>query len=147
MNRSVLVVAVSAVCLCTFLAAQENGAPLPKPAPPAAPQFRPDDRIVTKKESENLNVALSEARKATAEKSSDAQLAAAEQAIALEPARAANYYFKAQALVGKATVDSKTGKMILPSGCAEAYQKYLQPEPKGPFSADARGVLAAAGLK
>lgn len=75
----------------------------------------------------------------------DAQLAAAEQAIALEPARAANYYFKAQALVGKASVDSKTGKMILPPGCGEAYQKYLQLDPKGPFSADAKGVLAAAG--
>ena len=75
----------------------------------------------------------------------DAQLAAAEQAIALDPARAANYYFKAQALVGKASVDSKTGKMILPPGCGEAYQKYLQLDPKGPFSADAKGVLAAAG--
>ena len=75
----------------------------------------------------------------------DAQLAAAEQAIALDPARAANYYFKAQALVGKAAIDSKSGKMILPAGCAEAYQKYLQLEPKGPFSGDAKGVLAAAG--
>lgn len=77
---------------------------------------------------------------------SEAQLAAAEQAITLDPARAANYYFKAQALVGKATLDSKTGKMALPPGCAEAYQKYLQLEPKGQFSADAKGVLAAAGI-
>jgi tetratricopeptide (TPR) repeat protein len=76
----------------------------------------------------------------------DAQFAAAEQAIALDPTRAANYYFKAQALVGKATLDSKTGKMALPPGCAEAYQKYLQLEPKGQFSADAKGVLAAAGI-
>jgi hypothetical protein len=78
---------------------------------------------------------------------SDAQLAAADQAIALDPARAANYYFKAQALVGKATMDPKTNKMILPPGCAEAYQKYLQMDPKGPYSADAKGVLAAAGNK
>ena len=296
MGRTSLVVAVCAMCLCSCLSAQENGAPLPKPAPPAAPLPRPDDRAVTKKESESVNSAIAEARKATAEKrfadsealmekitgqnpnlilpwvelglaqlgdkkysdaensfkmalgidpeslkrahsddfyqkpdapgvvaasatrasrntvagvvstgeartpeiqgvawaslgeayaheskvaeaqaafdsaskalptqagqyrhneavvffqsgNSDAQLAAAEQAIALEPSRAANYYFKAQALVGKATVDSKTGKMILPAGCAEAYRKYLQLEPKGPFSVDANGVLAAAGLK
>jgi tetratricopeptide (TPR) repeat protein len=295
MGRITLVLVASAVCLCSSLSAQENGAPLPAPAPPIAPQLRPEDRIVTKKESENLNAVLAEARKATAEKrysdsealmekatrdnpalilpwvelglaqlgdkkypdaensfkmaigidpdslkraqsdnfyqkvdepgvvaasatrssrntmggvastgetrtpaiqgvswaslgeayahqgkipeaqaafdsaakamptqaaqyrhneavvffqsgNSDAQLAAAEQAIALEPARAANYYFKAQALVGKATVDSKTGKMLLPPGCTEAYQHYLQLEPKGPFSADARGVLAAAGI-
>jgi len=77
----------------------------------------------------------------------DAQFAAAEQAIALDPARAANYYFKGQALVGKATSDPKTGKIILPPGCAEAYQKYLQLEPNGPFSADAKGVLSAAGIQ
>jgi hypothetical protein len=37
------------------------------------------------------------------------------------------------------------GKMVLPPGCAEAYQKYLQLDPKGPYSADAKGILAAAG--
>jgi tetratricopeptide (TPR) repeat protein len=74
----------------------------------------------------------------------EAQLAAADQAIALDPARAANYYFKAQALVGKATMDP-SGKMVLPPGCAESYQKYLQLDPKGPYSADAKGILAAAG--
>jgi len=76
---------------------------------------------------------------------SDAQLQAAEQAIALDPNRAALYYFKAQALTAKATVDPKTQKLILPPGCVEAYQKYLQLDPKGQFSADAKGVLDAAG--
>lgn len=76
----------------------------------------------------------------------DAQLAAANKGIALDPNRAMLYYFKAQALVGKATIDSKTQKMILPPGCAEAYQKYLQLEPSGQFSADAKGVLTAAGV-
>jgi tetratricopeptide (TPR) repeat protein len=74
----------------------------------------------------------------------EAQLAAADQAIALDPARPANYYFKGQALVSKATMDS-SGKMILPPGCAEAYQKYLQLDPKGPYSADSKAILAAAG--
>jgi tetratricopeptide (TPR) repeat protein len=74
----------------------------------------------------------------------DGQFAAANQAIALDPARPANYYFKGQALVAKATMDS-SGKMILPPGCADAYQKYLQLDPKGPYSADAKAILAAAG--
>ena len=76
----------------------------------------------------------------------DGQLLAAEQAIKVDPARAILYYFKAQALAGKATVDPKTQKMILPPGCADAYRKYLQLDPKGQFSADAKGVLNASGL-
>jgi tetratricopeptide (TPR) repeat protein len=77
---------------------------------------------------------------------SEAQLAAAEKAIAADPTRANPYYFKAQALVSKATVDPQTQKMTLPPGCAEAYQKYLQLEPNGQFSADAKSVLTAAGV-
>ncbi|WP_348260667.1 tetratricopeptide repeat protein [Telmatobacter sp. DSM 110680] len=77
---------------------------------------------------------------------SDAQLAAAEKAIALDPSRAAMYYFKGQALVSKATVDPKTQQMVLPPGCADAYQKYLELDPNGPYSADAKGVLAGAGI-
>lgn len=295
MTRTLLVLAAAVVFVSSSVSAQENGAPLPQPAPTPAPISRPEDRSVTKKESESLNAAIAEARKATSEKrfsdsealmtsitaqnpalilpwvelglaqlgdkkypeaensfkmalgidpeslrrakadnfyqkvdapgivapaatrasrntvggvassgetrtpeiqgvcwaslgevyahegktaeaqaafdsavkalptqaeqyrhneavvffqsgNPDAQLAAAEQAIALDPARAANYYFKAQALVGKATLDSKTGKMILPPGCADAYHKYLELEPKGQFSADAKGVLMAAGM-
>jgi tetratricopeptide (TPR) repeat protein len=77
---------------------------------------------------------------------SDAQLAAAEKAIPLDPTRAALYYFKGQALVSKASIDPATQKMVLPPGCAEAYQKYLELEPAGPYSADAKGVLGGAGL-
>jgi hypothetical protein len=36
--------------------------------------------------------------------------------------------------------------MVLPPGCADAYQKYLELDPNGPYSADAKGVLTAAGL-
>ena len=77
---------------------------------------------------------------------SDAQLAAAEKAIPLDPTRAALYYFKGQSLISKATIDPATQKMVLPPGCAEAYQKYLELEPNGPYSADAKGVLTGAGL-
>ncbi len=76
----------------------------------------------------------------------EGQLAAATQAISIDPGRADNYYFKAQAMVSKASLDPKTQKMILPPGCAEAYQKYLELDPNGAYSADARGVLTAAGL-
>jgi tetratricopeptide (TPR) repeat protein len=74
----------------------------------------------------------------------DAQLAAAEKAIAAQPTRAKPYFFKAQALVSKATVDPQTQKIVLPSSCADAYRKYLQLEPNGQFAADAKGILAAA---
>ena len=76
----------------------------------------------------------------------DDQLASAEEAIQIDPTRAMLYYFKGQALVSKASVDAKTQKIILPPGCTEAYQKYLQLEPNGPYSADAKGVLTAAGV-
>ncbi|MGP8174634.1 MAG: tetratricopeptide repeat protein [Terracidiphilus sp.] len=76
----------------------------------------------------------------------DAQLQAVEKAIAVDPGRAILYYFKGQALVPKATVDPRTHKMILPPGCAEAYQKYLELEPHGQFANDAKGLLTTAGL-
>ena len=76
----------------------------------------------------------------------DAQLKAAEQAIAVDPSRAMLYYFKGQALVSKAAMDPQTQKMTLPPGCAEAYQKYLEVEPNGQFANDAKGVLTGAGL-
>jgi tetratricopeptide (TPR) repeat protein len=75
-----------------------------------------------------------------------AQLDAANKAIAADPARARNYYFKAQALTTQATVDPKTNKLILPPGCLEAYQKYLDLEPNGQFAPDTKAILAAAGV-
>jgi tetratricopeptide (TPR) repeat protein len=76
----------------------------------------------------------------------DAQLAAAKEALPLNPGRAELYYFEGQALVGKATIDSKTQKLVLPPGCADAYKKYLSMSPNGQFAADARGILTAAGV-
>jgi tetratricopeptide (TPR) repeat protein len=77
---------------------------------------------------------------------SDAQLAAANQAIAIDPGRAMLYYFKGQALVSSATVDPKTQKMLFPPGCIDSYQKYLDMDPSGPYSADAKAILTAAGV-
>lgn len=77
---------------------------------------------------------------------SAAQFDAAQKAIALDPSRAILYYFKGQAMVSNATVDPRTQKTVLPPGCAEAYEKYLQLDPKGQFANDARGILTAAGI-
>ncbi len=77
----------------------------------------------------------------------DAQVAAANEAIKVDPNQAVLYYIVGQGLVQKATIDPKTQKIILPPGCAEAYQKYLELAPTGPYSADAQGILAQAGQK
>jgi len=76
---------------------------------------------------------------------SEAQEAAAEKAIAVDPTRAMPYFFKAQGLVAKSTMDPKTQKMVMPPGCVEAYQKYLELDPKGQFSGEAKQMLIAAG--
>ena len=81
-----------------------------------------------------------------------AQVAAADKAIAADPNPndanlAVVYYLKGQGLVANATVDPKTQKIVLPPGCGEAYQKYLELAPTGQFAADAKGILEQAGQK
>jgi tetratricopeptide (TPR) repeat protein len=76
-----------------------------------------------------------------------AQVAAAEKAISIDPTNALLYYLKGQGLVGNSTFDTKTNKIVLPPGCAEAYQKYLELAPTGPYAADAKGVLDQASQK
>jgi tetratricopeptide (TPR) repeat protein len=78
---------------------------------------------------------------------SDAQVAAANTAIKNDPNDALLYYLKGQGLVSKATIDPKTQRIVLPEGCAEAYQKYLELAPTGPYAADAKGILDQAGQK
>ncbi len=63
------------------------------------------------------------------------------------PPRPLLYYLKGQGLVGKATIDAKTQRIVLPPGCAEAYQKYLELAPNGPYAADVKGILDQAGQK
>jgi tetratricopeptide (TPR) repeat protein len=74
----------------------------------------------------------------------DAAAVAAEKAIAADPTRPDPYYVKGQALIAKASVD-KTGKIVAPPGCAEAYQKYLELAPDGPHAQDAKDILAGMG--
>jgi hypothetical protein len=77
----------------------------------------------------------------------DAVVAAADKAIAADPNKPIPYYLKGQALIGKATVDPKTSKIVAPPGCEEAYQKYLQLDPNGPMAADAKNILEQIGSK
>jgi hypothetical protein len=74
----------------------------------------------------------------------DAQAAAADEAIKADPTNALPYYLKGQGLIPKATIDPASGKMILPPGCAEAYQQYLSLAPTGPFANDVKGILSEA---
>ncbi len=76
---------------------------------------------------------------------SDAAGAAADKAIAADPAKPMPYYIKGQSLIQKATVDPKTQKIVLPPGCADAYQKFLELAPNSPLANDVRSVLTAAG--
>jgi tetratricopeptide (TPR) repeat protein len=73
----------------------------------------------------------------------DAQVAAADKAIAVTPDVALLYYLKGNGLVGKTTMDDKTKKLVPPPGCIEAYQKYLQLDPNGIYSSDVKQILAS----
>lgn len=75
----------------------------------------------------------------------DGTVAAADKAIAADPNKPIPYYLKGKALINKATVDQKTGKIVLPPGCAEAYQKYLDLAPDGPFAPEVKSVLQESG--
>jgi tetratricopeptide (TPR) repeat protein len=77
----------------------------------------------------------------------DAQVAAAEMAIKNDPNDALVYYLKGQGLVSKATVDPKTQRIVLPEGCADAYQKYLELAPTGPYATEVQAILQQAGQK
>lgn len=70
---------------------------------------------------------------------------AADKAIAADPKTAEAYYIKAQALVPNATLDPATKKFVLPPGCLEAYQKYLELAPTGAHAKDVKELLASFG--
>ena len=72
----------------------------------------------------------------------DATVAATDKAIAADPTKPLPYYLKGKALINKATIDPKTQKIIAPEGCAEAYKKYLELAPSGPFAPEVKSVLA-----
>jgi len=76
-----------------------------------------------------------------------AQVAAADRAIQVQPSSAILYYLKGNGLVQKATIDPKTQRVVLPAGCAEAFQQYLALAPDGKFASDVKDILGSAGQK
>lgn len=72
-------------------------------------------------------------------------IAAAEKAIAADPKRADAYYIKGQALIPGATADAKTGKFVLPAGCLESYQAYLELSPDGAHANEVKELLNGLG--
>jgi len=77
----------------------------------------------------------------------EAQGTAADKAIAADPKNPLPYYLKGQALITKATVDPKTQKIVLPPGCTEAYEKYLDLAPTGQFANDVKSILEQSNEK
>jgi hypothetical protein len=82
----------------------------------------------------------------------DAQIAASDDAIKADtdpndPKLAIDYYLKANGLVPKTTMDPKTQKLVAPPGCMEAYQKYLDLAPTGPYASEVKDILASFGQK
>ena len=69
--------------------------------------------------------------------------AAADKAIAADPARPDPYYIKGQSLIGQSKLVN--GKLVPPAGCVEAYQKYLELAPDGKFAPQVKEVLASLG--
>jgi len=81
------------------------------------------------------------------EKNGPAQVAAADQALKVDPNQAILYYIKGQGLIQNATLDPKTNKIILPDDCLAAYQSYLKLAPNGPYAGEVKGIIAQAGNK
>ena len=76
----------------------------------------------------------------------DAAIAAFDKCIAADPTKADAYYQKGVNLIGKATT-KPDGSMVAPPGTAEAFNKYLELAPTGPYAQSAKDMLAAIGSK
>lgn len=75
----------------------------------------------------------------------DDAVQAFDKAITADPTKADAYYWKGVNLLGKASTDAKTGKMTAPPGTAEAFNKYLELQPQGPYADAAKQMLASIG--
>jgi tetratricopeptide (TPR) repeat protein len=74
----------------------------------------------------------------------DEAIAAFDKVIAADPTKATAYYQKGVNLIGKETI-GKDGKTVAPEGTAEAFQKYLELDPAGPYAEGAKAMLASIG--
>ena len=76
----------------------------------------------------------------------DEAIAAFDKCIAADPTKADAYYQKGVNLIGKATT-KPDGSMVAPPGTADAFNKYLELAPNGPYADAAKQMLAAIGSK
>jgi len=76
----------------------------------------------------------------------DLAIAAFDKCIAADPAKADAYYQKGVNLIGKATT-KPDGSMVAPPGTSEAFNKYLELAPTGPYADASKQMLAAIGSK
>lgn len=74
----------------------------------------------------------------------DEAIAAFDKAIAADPNRADAYYQKGVSLLGKAKTDP-SGKVIPAPGTSDAFNKYLQLAPTGPYAEQAKTMLQYIG--
>jgi tetratricopeptide (TPR) repeat protein len=73
----------------------------------------------------------------------DDAITAFDKSIAADPTRADAYYQKGVNMIGKATLQGD--KMVAPPGTAEAFQKYLELAPTGPYADVAKQMLTSIG--
>ncbi|MGA8620770.1 MAG: tetratricopeptide repeat protein [Candidatus Sulfotelmatobacter sp.] len=73
----------------------------------------------------------------------DDAIAAFDKCIAADPTKADAYYQKGVNMIGKATLQGD--KMVAPPGTAEAFQKYLELQPNGPYADVAKQMLTSIG--
>jgi tetratricopeptide (TPR) repeat protein len=73
----------------------------------------------------------------------DDAIAAFDKCIAADPTKADAYYQKGVNMIGKATLQGD--KMVAPEGTAEAFQKYLELAPTGPYADVAKQMLTSIG--
>jgi len=74
----------------------------------------------------------------------DDAIVAFDKVIAADPTKASAYYWKGVNLIGKETI-GKDGKVVAADGTAEAFQKYLELDPTGPYAQPAKDMLASIG--
>ena len=73
----------------------------------------------------------------------DDAIAAFDKSIAADPTKADAYYQKGVNMIGKATLQGS--KTVAPPGTAEAFQKYLELQPNGPYADVAKQMLETIG--
>jgi tetratricopeptide (TPR) repeat protein len=87
----------------------------------------------------NLGAVLTNAGK------TDEAVAAFQNAVKADPNKADAYYQIGTALMGKATLDAKSGKITPAPGTIEAYQKYLDLKPDGPYADTCKQMITTLG--